>query len=60
MKGRGKGNKKLKIMDLDNSGIDELVDVPERIGYYALMLSILKDYSAAKALRYMDLIQNRW
>ena len=40
-------------MVLDNSGIDELGDVPERIGYYALMLAILKDYSAAKALKYI-------
>jgi len=40
-------------MDLDNGGINGLVDVPEKIGYYALMLAILKDYSAAKALRYI-------
>ena len=41
-------------MNLDNSNIDELVDVPERIGYSALMLAILKDYSASKALRYIN------
>lgn len=40
-------------MNLDNSDIDELVEVPEKIGYSALMLAILKDYSATKALRYI-------
>lgn len=40
-------------MDLDNNDLEGLVEVPERIGYYALMLAILKDYSAAKALRYI-------
>ena len=40
-------------MDLDNKDIDWRVEVPERIGYYALMLAILKDYTVAKALRYI-------
>jgi len=32
---------------------DGTVHIPELDGYYALLLSILKDYSASKSLRYI-------
>jgi len=32
---------------------DDLLEIPELLGYYALTLAILKDYSASKALRYI-------
>ena len=35
-----------QVVDKDN-----LVETPELVGYYALTLAILKDYSASKALR---------
>jgi|GEM_PF-1694816 len=40
-------------MRLDSSRDEEVyfVEIPEAIGYYALLLAILKDYSASKALR---------